>query len=409
MVESNRVKGDAPAKPQLGDLWIKAAVVGGLWASIEIIVGSFLHNARIPMAGSLLAFTGTILLIGFYQLWPQRGLIVRAGLITAIMKSISPSAFILGPMTGIMLEAVLIELMIMMFGNNLFGLVLAGIASVSSALFHKLINLLIFYGFDLIQIYVNIVNFALKQLGIKEAEPLNILLFLLFLYAVFGIIAAILGYYIGQKSISLRKETIDYKSLEFSSEKLNFFQIEENSKKYIPLLILHILSIPLGLFLLKVIDGPEAYIFMACYILIFGFYYRKAMRRLRKPVFWIQLIIIVILSSFFWEINQPDRSWVSMEGFNIGLEMVLRALFVVTAFTGISVELHNEKVRSFLFQVGFGRFYQAVGMAFSALPLMISLLPSSKEILKTPARSLLKPLIMADQWVEIFMERNSLV
>ena len=94
--------------------------------------------------------------------------------ITAIMKSVSPSAFILGPMTGIMMEAILLELVIMMFGNNLFGLILAGIASVSSALFHKLINLLIFYGFDLIQIYVNIVNFALKQFGLEAVDSTRV-------------------------------------------------------------------------------------------------------------------------------------------------------------------------------------------------------------------------------------------
>ena len=169
-------------KKELDDLWVRAAVVGGLWASVEIIIGSFLHNARVPMAGSMLAFAGTILLIGFYQLWPQKGLIIRAGFITAIMKSVSPSAFILGPMTGIMLEAVLLELMLWLFGNNLIGLMIAGVASVSSALMHKVINILIFYGFDLIQIYVNIVNFALKQFGIAEARPLEILLTLMLFY-----------------------------------------------------------------------------------------------------------------------------------------------------------------------------------------------------------------------------------
>ena len=148
---------------------MKAAVVGGLWASIEIIIGSFLHNTRLPFAGSMLAFAGTVLLIGFYQIWPQRGLIIRAGLITAVMKSVSPSAIILGPMTGILLEAVLIELVIMLLGNNLIGLILAGILSVSSALFHKVVSLLILYGFDLIQIYVNMINFALKQFGFERS------------------------------------------------------------------------------------------------------------------------------------------------------------------------------------------------------------------------------------------------
>ena len=72
------------------DIWLKAAVIGGLWASLEIIIGSFLHNTRLPMAGTTLAFAGTVLLLGYYQLWPQKGLIIRAGLITAIMKSVSP-------------------------------------------------------------------------------------------------------------------------------------------------------------------------------------------------------------------------------------------------------------------------------------------------------------------------------
>ena len=79
------------------------------------------------MAGTTLAFAGTVLLLGYYQLWPYKGLIIRAGLITAIMKSVSPSAVIFGPMTGILLEAVLIELVILIAGNNLFSYIIAGI------------------------------------------------------------------------------------------------------------------------------------------------------------------------------------------------------------------------------------------------------------------------------------------
>lgn len=386
----------------ISDLWVKAAVVGGLWASIEIIIGSFLHNARIPMAGSMLAFSGTVLLIGFYQLWPQRGLIIRAGLITAIMKSVSPSAFILGPMTGIMLEAVLLELMILLFGNNLFGLILAGIASVSSALMHKLINLLIFYGFDLIQIYVNIVNFALKQFGLQVAEPVQILVVMFVFYAVFGIVAAILGYYIGNKSLDLRQSNTELAPIEMKNRNAELFTVQTGKRKYIPLLIMHILAVPTGLYLLKVYGNYAGFLFIGIYIFVFGFYYRTSMRRLRKPVFWMQLVIIILLSALFWETDDRTQWWFSLEGLKIGLAMVARALFIVTAFTAISVELYNDKVRNFLFNVGFGRFYQAVGMAFGALPIMISLLPTSKEILKNPMKSLLKPLIMADQWVVVF-------
>ncbi len=395
-------KTHAIKKKNIDDLWIRAAVVGGLWASIEIIIGSFLHNARVPMAGSMLAFAGTILLIGFYQLWPQKGLIIRAGFITAIMKSVSPSAFIIGPMTGIMLEAVLLELMILLFGNNLFGLIIAGIASVSSALMHKLINILIFYGFDLIQIYVNIVNFGLKQFGVKEAQPVEILLALMLFYAFFGALAGMLGFYIGNKSIRLRKEREKVEIDTYDFAKKDFFIIRTDNRSYVGLLILHILAIPTGLYLINAFDNYTGFIFIGIYILIFGYYYRSSMRKMRKPVFWMQLLIIILLSAFFWEMNGESDFWLSANGVIIGLEMVVRAIFVVTAFTAISVELHNEKVRSFLHRIGFGQFYQAVGMAFGALPVMISLLPKSREIISHPLQSLLKPLVMSDQWLELF-------
>ena len=72
-----------PADYKLDPVWLKASVVGGLWASFEIIIGSFLHNLRIPFAGSTLAAFGIMLLVSFYVYWPSRGLIWRAGIICA--------------------------------------------------------------------------------------------------------------------------------------------------------------------------------------------------------------------------------------------------------------------------------------------------------------------------------------
>lgn len=391
-------------KDGLSDLWMKAAVVGGLWASLEIIVGSFLHNTRLPFAGTILAFVATILLIGFYQIWPQRGLIIRAGMITAIMKSVSPSAIILGPITGILLEAALIEIIIMILGNNLFGLSLAGIFSVSSALFHKLISLFIFYGFDLIRIYVNIVNYALKQFHVQEARPVEILIALLAVYSLFGIIAAWLGYYIGLKSLHLSKQNTFFEKGQDAIAQKEFFEIREDQKTSTILLIVHLLSVPVGLVLLNINYATIGFVFIGLYILIFGYRYRTALRRLKKPLFWSQLIVILILSALFWDIGNPGGKWFSMEGFYIGVEMVIRALFIVVAFSSISVELHNKKVRNFLFNIGFGHFYQSVSMAFGALPIMISSLPRSKEIIRYPVKSLLKPLVMADEWLKIFRE-----
>ncbi|MBC8320561.1 MAG: hypothetical protein H8E34_07555 [Bacteroidetes bacterium] len=388
------------------DLWLKAAVVGGLWAALEIIIGSFLHNTRLPMAGTTLAFAGTVLLIGYYQLWPQKGLIIRAGLITAIMKSVSPSAVILGPMTGILLEAMLIELVILIAGNNIFSYVMAGILSVSTALFHKIVSLLIFYGFDLIKVYLNIINFALKQLKMSETAPKQVLLVLLLFYFVLGFTAAILGYYIGKKAVAIKSSSRNFVLDNKINNRSDFFDINKNYRTSIGLLIFHLIAIPMGLYLLNFHDLIFGLSFIIFYLLIFGYMYRYALRRLRKPVFWSQLIIIVLLSALFWDTGSYNPTWFNLVGLYKGMEMVIRALFIVVAFSSISVELKNEKVRNFLMKVGFGKYYQSIGLAFSALPTMISLLPKSKQIIAHPVRSLLLPLTMANQWLELFKEKQ---
>ncbi|MBE0650137.1 MAG: hypothetical protein IH595_04780, partial [Bacteroidales bacterium] len=223
-------------------LWLRASVIGGLWASVEIIIGSFLHNTRIPFAGSVLAFFGIVLLIGFYQIWPHRGLIIRAGLITAIMKSVSPSAIILGPMIGIFLEAVLVEIIIILFGNNLIAYMLSGVLSLSSALFHKIVGLIIVYGFNIVKIYVNIINFGLKQLGFQSANDVQILLFLLSFYFVFGVAAGGLGYLIGKKALRFQSQENNFKWNGGKNSKNDFFSLDSNRTKSIPLLIFHILT-----------------------------------------------------------------------------------------------------------------------------------------------------------------------
>jgi hypothetical protein len=279
--------------------------------------------------------------------------------------------------------------------------------SLSSALFHKIITLLIMYGFDLIKVYVNIINFALKQFGVRDAAPLDILLALLGVYVVFGVVAALMGYFIGKKAIRLKATQGDFHWDEKTIRQNDFFEIKEGQTTSVVLLVIHVLAIPLGLLLLNYFDIRLGLGFVMLYILVFGFLYRRALRRLQKPVFWMQLVLIVVLSALFWDTGSESKEWVSMQGMLIGLEMLIRALFVVVAFSALSVELRNEKVRNYLFQVGFGQFYQSIGLAFSALPMMISLLPTSKEIIKSPTNSMLKPLVMAEKWLKVFEERKS--
>ena len=98
-IATNELKGG-----NLSQQWIKAAVIGSIWAAIEIIGGSFLHNLKIPFSGTFLSMIAVFMLVAFSMHWKERGIIIRAGIIAALMKSISPSAVILGPMFAIFME-----------------------------------------------------------------------------------------------------------------------------------------------------------------------------------------------------------------------------------------------------------------------------------------------------------------
>jgi len=112
-------------------VWQRAAVYGSLWAAVEIVVGSFLHNLRVPLAGSVLAATGVMVMTAGHRAFPERGLIWRAALVCALMKSVSPSAVILGPMIGILMEGVLLEAMVRLFRGRAAGYLIGGALAVS--------------------------------------------------------------------------------------------------------------------------------------------------------------------------------------------------------------------------------------------------------------------------------------
>ena len=62
------------------------------------------------------------------------------------MKSISPSAVILGPMIAITMEGLVLEFSVRLLGRNLLGYAIAGALTMLGALVHKITHLFELYG-----------------------------------------------------------------------------------------------------------------------------------------------------------------------------------------------------------------------------------------------------------------------
>jgi hypothetical protein len=395
---------DSPLKPGTADLiWAKAAVAGGLWASFEIVIGSFLHNMHIPFSGSFLTFIATIFMISFYQLWPEKGLIWRAGFICALMKSISPSAIILGPMTGILLEAILVDLFLRLIGNNPGGYLMAGMASQLSALLHKIGSLLILYGFDVIEIYENMFRFATRQFNNIDISPAQALLILVLIYVSVGSLAGLLATYIGKGITKERKYHILPRPTDL--KETTWDAPASGQKFYLPLLLLHLLLLPSFMYAFNILGFQPLIIgIFGVYIVLCLIWYQRIKYRLMKPVFWIHLIIIGLMAGIFWKANDTLPESSSREGWIMGLSLILRAVLVVTGFSALSTELRNPRLKSFLFKVGFHKIYAALSMAFSALPLMMERGVSGKVFLLHPIRGIRNLLGDAAYWLYVIQQ-----
>jgi hypothetical protein len=382
-------------------IWLKSAVAGGIWASFEIIVGSFLHNLHVPFSGTALATFSVILMISFIQIWPQKGLIWRAGIICGLMKSLSPSAVILGPMTGIMMEAIIMDLAIHILGLNLIGYIIAGAGALFSTILHKAVNLLILYGGDIVKIYINLFEFLKKTINAPDTQPEDLIIWIVILYLFLGTIAAVIGYFFGKYSVK------NYQSDPASPPALDPFtsawnKTDPNQPFRILLLILHIICLPLLLVLINHFGLKPAAIFPS--IIYIGFciiYYSQIIHRLKKPFFWSQLIIMTVIAVLFWNPSEAASGNLK-SGLVVGLEMSFRAIVVVTSFSGLSVEIRNPIITNAFFNHGLSNFYAAVSLAFNSLPVMLDRSAKFRSFFRKPVRSFSNILYEAELWLKYY-------
>jgi hypothetical protein len=385
----------------LNNIWLKAAVAGGLWASFEIIVGSMLHNLHLPFSGTILASFSVVMMIAFMQIWKTSGMIWRAGIICGLMKSLSPSAVILGPMTGIMMEAVFMDLMIYLMGRNLVAYLLAGASALLSTILHKLASLFILYGTDLVTIYSNLFEFLKKQLSMESASPEGLITGIIAIYFLLGIAASLAGYFLGKYAA---RSQGDHRDLEQQTDPFRdaWTNTDPGQPFRIALFFIHLLMIPSMLLLINRYGlGVPSLVPAGIYLGFLLLYYKRILGRLLKPFFWSQLLIMTLVAGIFWDPPGADSFRIG-NGFLVGLEMSLRAILIVSAFSALSVEIRNPRITESLLRMGFGNAYAAVSLSFNSLPVMIDRSADLKTFIKNPVRSFTKLIFEAELWLKCY-------
>lgn len=373
---------------RLSPVWLQAALLGSVWASIEIILGSFLHNLRVPFTGTTLTAVGVCLLVAGQSLWPVRGLVWRAGLICALMKSISPSAVLLGPMICIIVESLMMELSVRLFGRNVFGFLLGGALAVCVPLTYRIAELLVAFGFDIALVFAGLYRFAASRLGIHGFEALGLLLVIYGIYAAFGLVAAVLGLVVARRARALRGNIY---SVDDAATGEDLFPRTDPSQRYsLVLLAVHLSLIPAGMIAIGRLPVYGVAAALAIYAAGVARRYPRAWRRLRKPSVWLVILVVSLAGGVILGKLGSDSV---MDGFIIGLQMVLRALLMIAAFGSVSVELRNPAIVKWFLRRGMGQVSAALEVAFSALPRMVALSKHERGMYRNPLDILARLLI----------------
>ncbi len=362
-------------------VWRKAAVLGSLWAASEIVLGSFLHNARAPFSGEFLTAVGIAILVAGHRLWPERGLLWRAGLICAAMKSVSPSAVIIGPMLAISLEALLAECGVRLLGGNAAGYLLGGGLAMSWALAQKIGTMLLFYGPDAVALYSRGLERLRSLTGLGQGNLDGPLIFLLGLYFIGGLAAAGMG-------MSAEYAGADGTSGPGAGNIYNKPVAAPVFRRYCAwALLFHVLLLAAVMSAGRKIQPAPLCLIAGVYACACAWFYPRAAALLKRPGIWAGVLGVSLLAGLV--LGSPAS----------GLYMALRAFILSFGFAAIGSELMNPVIRSGLGRIFGPEFFNTLEQAFGTLPAVLSAMPRGAELARSPVSSLKLAIARMPDWL----------
>jgi hypothetical protein len=371
-----------PAPLAAGDpRWREAAVLGSLWAAAEIVLGSFLHNLKVPLRGHIMTAIGVMLLVAGHRRWPQRGLIWRAGLIAAAMKSASPSAVLLGPMLAIAIEGFAMELATRLAPRRLLGYLVGGALAMSWTMTHRLLAWLMTYGGNLVTVYTQLVAWAERQVGQVPLGAWGPIVALAVVNVLAGFAAAAAGWSVAAAPPLPEREPAPALPVRRGAP------ARSGPAPSTVALAAVLAALPAGMVALGKLPLWAAACVVAAAALIARLRYPSALRRLGRAGFWLGLALLTALAGavFLLERSPGEPAWA---GLAIGAEMSLRAVYVALCFAALGFELTNPAIRAWMARRGAAPFLAALETAFAALPEAIAALPPARDLLRRPRRSI---------------------
>ncbi len=178
---------------------VTLGVFGALWGAVELSFGSILHVMKVPMAGVILTAIGlAIAMIG--RLFVCRpGATLFIGLIAALLKLFSLGGVVIWPLLGIVIEALLAEVVLSALRKPSQGaFTMAGAVGVLWTFVHPFVMHGLIMGSGILTVWLRTLDQGSQVLGIDPSAVLWLILALIGLRLGIGAAAGLLAWSVGR-------------------------------------------------------------------------------------------------------------------------------------------------------------------------------------------------------------------
>lgn len=178
---------------------VTLAVFGALWGAVEISLGSVLKALNIPLSGAVLSAIGLMIAMIGRLFVPRRGTTLFIGIIAMVLKLLSIGSIIIGPMIGILAEAILAEMVLSLFKKpRLPAFLLAGAVGTLWVVIQPFVTGLLIFGRDLFTVWLDLLDLGQRLFGIDTGAVFLIVLVLVVLHVFIGFLSGWLAWAVGK-------------------------------------------------------------------------------------------------------------------------------------------------------------------------------------------------------------------
>jgi len=151
--------------------WTYAALFGTLWGAIEATLGTALYLSKLPMRGTIIGLAGLLCLVCLRRLQPRPGVCLLAGGVAIFLKIFTLGGLYAGPIIGIGIQALSLELALTATGGRAIGSAIGGFLTLATNPMQMVVTMWVVMGSDAVRSYLLLLQEAAAAVGLGSMRP----------------------------------------------------------------------------------------------------------------------------------------------------------------------------------------------------------------------------------------------